>query len=151
MHGLYAAFWGSLLAMSLPLSGHAADYYRCIDNQGRVSFSDQGCTNGEALDLQPANSLPSPASQTQSRTPGRVSGQKETLSCGGLLDARERRTAMIRQQIRAGMSRADIESALGKPDRVSRHNGLTRYQYTNASGGERTVQFDEHDCVRTKR
>ena len=149
MQGLHALIWGGLLLAGLPLTSQGADYYRCLDEQGRVSFSDQSCLNGERLRLEPANSLPAPAATRQSTgVAGRVGGQEQTLPCGGLLDARERRTAMVRQEVRAGLSRADIESALGKPDRITRHNGLTRYQYAGAKGGTRTVRFDAHGCVK---
>lgn len=146
MQGLHALIWGVLL-VGVPLTSQGANYYRCVDAQGRVSFSDHGCPNGEALRLQPANSLPAPSPQPHHPNRGKVSGQEQALPCGGLLNAQERRTAMVRQEIRAGLSRADIESALGKPDRITRNHGLTRYQYTDRKGSTRTVRFDEHGCV----
>jgi hypothetical protein len=149
MQGLHALMTGALLLIGLPLTSQGADYYRCLDEQGRASFSDRGCPNGEALRLGPANSLPTPAATRESPgVAGRVSGQEQTLPCGGVLNAQERRTAMVRQDVRAGLSRADIESTLGKPDRITRHNGLTRYQYADAKGGTRTVRFDEQGCVK---
>ncbi|HTN31393.1 MAG TPA: DUF4124 domain-containing protein [Pseudomonas sp.] len=147
MQGLQALIWTGVLVIGLPLISQGADYYRCLDDQGQVSFSDQRCPNGERLRLEPANSLPAPSIQYQAA--GRVSGQQRTLPCGGLLDPRERRTAQIRREVRAGMSRGEIESALGKPEKISHRNGQTRYQYRDEQGGLRTVRFDEQGCVKS--
>jgi hypothetical protein len=148
MQGLHAVMTGALLLIGLPLTSQGADYYRCLDEQGRVSFSDQSCLNGERLRLGPANGLPAPAARQSASVAGRVSGQEQTSPCGGLLDPRERRTAQIRREVRAGMSRSEIESALGKPEKISRHDGQTRYQYRDEQGGLRSVRFDEHGCVK---
>jgi hypothetical protein len=49
------------------------------------------------------------------------------------------------------MTRADVESILGKPDRVSSQNGQTRYRYRDRQGNSRSVSFDEAGCVKGKR
>ncbi len=71
--------------------------------------------------------------------------------CGNLVIGSKRRTVMIRKQIRKGMPRRDVESMLGKPDKVTTHNGETRYHYSNAKGNKRQVTFDEAGCVKGKR
>src|SRR5690606_1663372 len=63
MQGLQALIWTGVLVIGLPLISQGADYYRCLDDQGQVSFSDQRCPNGERLRLEPANSLPAPSIQ----------------------------------------------------------------------------------------
>ena len=50
-----------------------------------------------------------------------IVGQSED-KCGNLISARERREAIINQRIVAGMSQQDVESALGKPDKISIRN-----------------------------
>ncbi|MNF11381.1 SmpA / OmlA family protein [compost metagenome] len=58
---------------------------------------------------------------------------------------------MIEGRIKAGMTRADVESTLGKPERISQQNGQVRYQYkSDHNHGTRTVSFDENGCVRGK-
>jgi len=72
-------------------------------------------------------------------------------TCGEALSSSERRRAVIRQQIRSGMSQRDVENALGKPDKVTSNNGQTRYHYADEKGNRRQVSFDESGCVKSKR
>ncbi len=65
--------------------------------------------------------------------------------CGNLLNSRERYHHIIKQQIRSGMSRRDVEKALGKPEKISRRNGRTHYQYA-----EQRISFDRAGCGRGK-
>ncbi|MNR64480.1 hypothetical protein D3C85_1871430 [compost metagenome] len=58
---------------------------------------------------------------------------------------------MIRQQVRAGMTRRDVESSLGEPDKITSQNGQTRYHYADQKGNRRQVTFDEAGCVKGKR
>ncbi|QXI31623.1 outer membrane protein assembly factor BamE [Pseudomonas vanderleydeniana] len=67
--------------------------------------------------------------------------------CGNQLDARSRRQAIIQQEVRPGMNRQEVESALGKPDRISTSNSTTRYHYNPKKGRSSLVQFDEKGCV----
>ena len=48
------------------------------------------------------------------------------------------------------MNRSDVESSLGKPDKVSEQNGQTRYVYQGKKGSKRNVSFDEAGCVKGK-
>lgn len=53
---------GVFLLSALWTTQAAAQFYKCVDNSGKVTFSDQGCTSGEsssALAIQPANSMDS--------------------------------------------------------------------------------------------
>jgi len=58
---------------------------------------------------------------------------------------------MIRQQVRSGMTQADVESALGEPDKITSQDGNTRYHYADRQGNKRQVTFDEAGCVKGKR
>ena len=78
-----------------------------------------------------------------------VVGEQED-GCGNLLSAQARRRAIVEKQVRAGMTRADIESALGKPDTITSSNGQTRYRYSSQKGRSKSVSFDENGCVRGK-
>ncbi|GIZ12208.1 hypothetical protein NCCP436_16240 [Pseudomonas sp. NCCP-436] len=50
------------------------------------------------------------------------------------------------------MSRTDVESSLGKPDKVTVSNGVQRYHYQakRKGGASRQVSFDETGCVKVK-
>ena len=49
------------------------------------------------------------------------------------------------------MTLADVESTLGRPDKISSQNGQLRYQYLDNQGRSRRVSFDENRCVKGKR
>ena len=62
-----------------------------------------------------------------------IVGQSED-KCGNLISARERREAIINQRVVAGMSQQDVESALGKPDKITIRNSATSYRYDTKRG-----------------
>lgn len=70
--------------------------------------------------------------------------------CGNLISARERREAIINQRVVAGMSQQDVESALGKPGRISIRNSATTYRYDTKRGRSAQVEFDERGCTKGK-
>ncbi len=71
--------------------------------------------------------------------------------CGNRVTGSERRSAIINKQIRAGMTRSDVESALGRPESITSSNGRDRLRFRNSSGQVRTVSFDEYGCVLGRR
>ena len=48
------------------------------------------------------------------------------------------------------MTQRDVESALGKPDKITTNDGQTRYHYADDKGNKRQVNFDEYGCVKAK-
>ena len=78
-----------------------------------------------------------------------VVGTKQD-GCGNRLSSSERRRAVIRQQVRGGMTQRDVESALGKPDKITTNDGQTRYHYADDKGNKRQVNFDEYGCEKAK-
>lgn len=68
--------------------------------------------------------------------------------CGNLLSSSEKRQAIIRREVRSGMSSADVESSLGKPDRITRQNSRQRYHYRDKRGDNQLISFDEAGCVK---
>ncbi|HHW1845644.1 TPA: outer membrane protein assembly factor BamE domain-containing protein, partial [Pseudomonas aeruginosa] len=91
------------------------------------------------------------ASIGRKSVPLAVIGEREDR-CGRRLDEKERRKAIVEQRIMAGMTRSDVERALGKPDRVSGNNAEVRYQYkADKRRGARSVSFDQEGCVKGKR
>ena len=166
MQGLLrAAFCASLLYSST--SSLAANVYRCEDDSGHITFTLQGCATNQKLQVQNADN-PRPGegkpvllakSKKQPRRSKAHKSQEQQLvvvgehqdGCGNQLTGSARRTAIISQQIRSGMTLKDVESALGKPDKVSSQNGLMRYLYRDKEGNSKQVSFDENGCVRSKR
>ncbi|MDH4612705.1 DUF4124 domain-containing protein [Pseudomonas sp. BN102] len=147
---------------------HAASIYRCKDGEGHVSFNQHGCPADSQEELQRLKSLNLLGSQANQREireeylpiPNReraehsnevvVVGEREA-PCDQPITPQERRQAIIRKQVRAGMTRADVESALGKPERISSSNGRLRYHYQPQKGTRHQVDFDESGCVRSRR
>ncbi|OWJ90953.1 hypothetical protein B6S59_26060 [Pseudomonas sp. A46] len=143
----------------------AASVYRCIAEDGHLSFNQHGCpadSQGEEQQTRTPNLVSSeplqrevsderfPIMDWESPEPSRdvvVVGEREII-CGGLISPRERRQAIIRKQVRQGMTRTDVESALGKPDRISGRNGQVNYHYKPKKGASQLVSFDEEGCVK---
>jgi len=154
-----------LLALGLLLgcaSAQAATVYRCEDASGHLTFSASGCAPDSESSLQAAeNARPGGAKPTLMAkpkvAPRKVAPEPTVVAakadgCGDLLSARERRQAIIRGQVKAGMSRADVENALGQPRRISQLDTVTRYHYDARNRQERArlVTFDENGCVRRR-
>ncbi len=156
----------SLLCAALWLaatSAQAATVYRCQSSDGHLTYTLSGCPDSSEQHIQHAfNPSPGgdqitpmaiPEESPKRSTPHKtlvVIGQKPD-GCGDQLSRSERRTAVIRQEVRSGMSKSDIESSLGKPDKITSNNGTTRYHYVDPEGNRRQVNFDESGCVKSKR
>ena len=154
-----------LLAVTAPLQ--AANVFRCEDSKGHITYTQQGCPTDQQLAVQTADNLPPgagkpvamAASARQSRNKAGKTKIAKNLTivaeqedgCGNRVIGSQRRTAIIRQQIRAGMTQGDVESALGKPDEQSMVNGDTQYLYKTDKGTQRKVSFDQNGCVKNKR
>lgn len=162
MQGLHCAAFCVILLCPLPTLGSSV--FRCEDANGHVTFTRQGCPDDHSQRLQEAYNptpgsgkpvpLAKPRKTSHENTPKAdreltVIGIKQD-GCGNHLNSRERRVAIIKQQIRLGMSRSDVESSLGKPDKISEQNGQTRYLYQGKKGNKRNVSFDEAGCVKGK-
>lgn len=162
MNKLLAAGCCALLFDATPLL--AANVYRCADGAGNLTFSQQGCPANQTAQIQEAlNPTPSSGKAVPMAKPlaQRKRTKKEATrsltvvgeqddGCGNRITGNARRSAMISQQIRPGMTRADVESTFGAPDTVTSRNGQVQYRYSG-KGRTRTISFDEHGCVRGKR
>lgn len=153
----------ALLLLAGPV--HAASVYRCVDETGHVTFTRQGCSPSQTTQMQNAfNPTPGSGKATRMAEPPQPKQQRRMVDtqttltvvgeqddgCGNLLTQQARRKAIVEKQVRAGMTRADIESALGRPDVITSSNGQTRYRYTSRKGRSKSVSFDENGCVRGK-
>jgi hypothetical protein len=144
----------------------ASTVFRCEDDKGHITYTLHGCPAEARQDLQEAYN-PTPgkgkavplAKPLKSRTKAKgekkddgqvvVVGAKQD-GCGNQLTGSERRRAVIRQQVRGGMTQRDVESSLGEPDKITSHDGQTRYHYADDKGNKRQVTFDEYGCVKGK-
>lgn len=152
-----------LLYPSAPAS--ASTVFRCEDSKGHITYTLHGCPESASLDLQEAHN-PTPgkgkavplAKTKKPRSKAKSKDKNEQLvvvgtkqdGCGNQLSSSERRRAVIRQQVRSGMTQRDVESALGKPDKITTNDGQTRYHYADDKGNKRQVNFDEYGCVKAK-
>ncbi|WP_298182812.1 DUF4124 domain-containing protein [uncultured Pseudomonas sp.] len=162
MQGLHCAAFCVILLCPLPTLGSSV--FRCEDANGHVTFTRQGCPDDHSQRLQEAyNPTPGSGKPVPLAKPRKASHQNTQKAdreltvigikqdgCGNHLNSRERRAAIIKQQIRLGMSRSDVESSLGKPDKITEQNGQTRYVYQDKKGNKRNVSFDEAGCVKGK-
>ncbi|WP_152221901.1 outer membrane protein assembly factor BamE [Pseudomonas sp. SCB32] len=162
------------LLISLVPTSEAALVFRCTAADGSVLFSQYGCPVERQQDIQEASN-PTPGSgdpvpmaipkesapqKPQARSKGQgkegaheavvVVGEQQN-GCGNRVTGSARRKAIIEGRVKTGMTRGDVESALGRPDRVSQHNETMRYHYeADKKHGARTVTFDEDGCVTGK-
>lgn len=149
--------------LCLPASGGATTFHRCEAPDGSLTFTTMSCASNEQLSLQEVRPY-SPGSTVALIPEARheeMSGmniRKREMAvvgrtqdkCGDLIDARQKREAIINQRIIAGMSQQDVESALGKPDKISIRNSSTSYRYDLKRGRSAQIDFDEKGCVTGK-
>jgi len=161
MNKLLASGCCALLLTTTPTL--ATSIYRCVDETGHLTFTRQGCPTHQTSEKQQAFN-PTPSSSTtvpmakpqKKRTERRKKDQSLTIvgeqddGCGNRMTGSARRNAMISQQSRPGMTRADIESTFGKPDSITSRNGQVQYRYSARKGRTHTISFDENGCVRGK-
>ena len=153
-----------LIALLSPPWALATTIHRCEAANGRITFTTLSCTTGEsrspheiktftpgstAAALMPEAETRGPASAKIKRRDPTVVGKIQD-KCGNLISARERREAIINRRVVAGMSQQDVESALGKPDRISIRNSATSYRYDTLRGRSAQVEFDERGCTKGK-
>jgi len=163
----------SLLTSLVPTS-EAASVFRCTAADGSVLFTQYGCPVEQRQEIQeasnptPGNDEPVPMAipkeSAPQKPPARSKPQSMDLEhetvvvvgeqqngCGNRVTGSTRRKAIIEGRVRTGMTRGDVESALGRPDRISQHNETLRYHYdADKKHGARTVTFDEDGCVMGK-
>ena len=151
-------FFAALLF--LPFLASAATVHRCEDENGKITFTTLACPAGHELKLQNAhNPLPGTVATPSAPSEPKIKKRSEALvivgqrddGCGNVLNAEQRRRAIINQQTPAGMTKRDVESLLGKPDKIVGRNAELRYVYEERKGKSRQVTFDENGCVKGKR
>lgn len=123
----------ALLALS---AGASAQVFKCVDGQGRVTFSQTPCVGqkSDAVDVKIDKSRPA-SSQPSLRGTGEFDRINKSIRSGGAVSkrpqARERRTnckefnstalrtMIVKRQVVVGMTRKNALDAWGKPTRVN--------------------------------
>ncbi|QXH99172.1 cell envelope protein SmpA [Pseudomonas monsensis] len=149
--------------LCLPPAGAATTLHRCEAVDGSVTFTSMSCANGEQRSVQevhpylPGSVIAVIPEHDHEETSGMKNRRREpgvvgtaVDQCGNLISARQRREAIINQRVIAGMSQEDVESALGKPDKVNVRTSTTSYRYDLKRGRSAQVDFDERGCVKGK-
>ncbi|MBV4485561.1 cell envelope protein SmpA [Pseudomonas sp. SWRI153] len=148
--------------LPLALADASTTLHRCEAADGSVTFTSMSCASGEHRSVQEvhpyspgwvaimpqANHEAVTGIKNKGREPGIV-GRTED-QCGNLIDSRQRREAIINRRIIAGMSQRDVESALGKPDKINTRTSTTSYRYDLKRGRSAQIDFDERGCVKGK-
>ncbi|MBC9251399.1 hypothetical protein A9179_14085 [Pseudomonas alcaligenes] len=161
LRSICAGSCAALLCLSTATT--ASTVFRCEDSGGHITYTLQGCPTEADQQLQSAdNSTPgqgkavplAKVSKGERKHDKQASdlvvvGTKQD-GCGNRVTGSERRTAMIRQQVRSGMTQSDVQSSLGTPDKITSQDGQTRYHYEDNDGNRRQVTFDEAGCVKGK-
>jgi hypothetical protein len=149
--------------LCLPPSGAAVTLHRCEAVDGSITFTSMSCAQGERRSEQDVHPyLPGSVAavmpeHNHEETSGMTNRIREPVivghtedRCGNLIDARQRREAIINRRVIAGMSQQDVESALGKPDKVNIRTSATSYRYDLKRGRSAQIDFDERGCVKAK-
>lgn len=167
----FAAFASILL---ISAGAHAAAVFKCVDEKGKVTFTaNANCPRGHDLqDVVSAHNAPpsgtGPATlmaappAARSVQPGQgsggLSGQGYTVvggssgqsPCATGLSDRDLRTAMVRKEVVPGMTRDQIESMYGKPNRDGSARGAGATTYFNDKYVDVTsIRYDSSGCVRS--
>ncbi|WP_223534380.1 cell envelope protein SmpA [Pseudomonas sp. GL-B-16] len=149
--------------LSPPPLALATTVQRCEAANGRITFTTLSCAAGESVSLQDVRAFTPgstmalmPPAEPRKTSGMKIQRQEPTVvgqaqdKCANLISARQRREAIINQRVVAGMSQQDVESALGKPDRISIRNSATSYRYDTLRGRSAQVEFDERGCTKGK-
>ncbi|WP_244154447.1 DUF4124 domain-containing protein [Ectopseudomonas composti] len=137
---------------------YAASVFRCVGADGHVTFTRHGCSDDQEQHLQDArNHTPSSGKAIPLADPDRrtatasassgelvIVGQQDD-GCGNLLSSSERRQAIIRKEVRRGMSRADVESTSGQAGQSHKQ------QWTAALSLPRETQRREQSAGQLRR
>jgi len=153
-----------LFTLLCPTWALATTIHRCETANGQITYTTLGCAIGENFSRQsirtytPGNAMTAlmpeaefrgTSTTTTKRRAPVVVGETQD-KCGNLISAGERREAIMRKRIIAGMSQQDVESALGKPNKISIRNSSTRYRYDSKRGRSALIEFDERGCTKGK-
>ncbi|KPW90038.1 hypothetical protein ALP58_02589 [Pseudomonas savastanoi] len=159
---VHLSLWSALLCAPAPAT--ASTVHRCEDASGKIMFTTLGCPESHSTSMQRAFNAPPgtnigllPPANLSAPTRRKPAGQELVVvgtrddGCGNRLSAEQRRAAIINQRTPPGMTMRDVESLLGRPDKITNRNGELHYVYNQKKGRSNNVTFDGNGCVKGKR
>lgn len=169
---LLTLFFATLLAGN----AYAATMFKCVDAEGRVTFTQANCPDNHELDdvVSAHNAAPSgtsapvqmaaPRQQIQKPAAGYseqhragptppnsvtvVGGSAKRAPCSTGLSDRDLRTAKVRGEVVPGMSRKDVEDMYGKPNKDGHARGAGSSTYFRDKYVQVThVRYGQDGCA----
>ncbi len=141
----------------IDLLSAATQVYKCTTNNGAVTFNDSGCSDNSVqatLKLHAPMTIPGLSQSTikqnlsaHKKNPVRVTVVTDNKHPCGTTDQAQRRSDLVRKQVKSGMSQAEVESMFGKPLSQRSNNGKVSASYRNGKNKTRNVRFDQNGCV----
>lgn len=139
------------------LSTAQVHIYKCITPQGHIIFNDSGCqgtTEQQTLSVAPTMTIPAlPRSVIEaqlkpaSTQPQAITVISDAKTPCGTFNPTQRRTDLIRLQVKSGMSRTEVDSMFGRALKERNHNGTISVTYPSPHGKQRNVRFNQQGCV----
>ncbi len=146
-----------ICSCNIHLRSAAAQVYKCTANNGAITFNDSGCPDNSmqsTYPLQAPMTIPGLSQSTikqalaaQKKTPVRVTVVADNKHPCGTVDLAQRRSDLVRKQVKSGMSQAEVESMFGKPLSQRSNNGKLSASYRSGKNKTRNVRFDQNGCV----
>lgn len=156
-------------------NAQAATVFKCVDAAGKTTFTQQNCPENHSLEdvvrarnptisgsgpaarmarpVDGTSSLPSSISQPSQRATPRVNvvgASAPQPGCSTGLNDRDLRAAKVRGEVVTGMTRGEVESIYGSPNRNPSTRGAGRSTYWNDKYLSATsVSYDRNGCVRS--
>lgn len=130
----------------------AASMNKCVDAQGRVTFTQQACPGGGAgqqIQVKSASegmriANPSEISPVQ----GSASGRNAYTHCSDMTQV-DARYLIGHQKIQVGMSAEDAKESWGAPTKINRSSsGLDQWVYDLGPGKSQYLYVDSFGCVK---
>lgn len=151
-----------LLYPSAPAS--ASTVFRCEDSKGHITYTLHGCPGQRQQGLQeattprPAKARPSPGQDQEAAQQARAKDEQLVVvgtkqdGCSNQLQQQRTARAVIRQQIRSGMTQRDVEEARSASlTRSPTNDGQTRYPLHRRQGQQTPGELQsEYGCVKAK-
>lgn len=141
-------------------AAQAAPMNKCVDAQGHVTFTQQACAGGLAgeplnvksasggMSLGPARQPDAPVAQDQATRRSEVSVVGGTASeCGGGSE-QDVRSAVVRNQVYAGMTAKQAQQSWGAPSKINRSSsGDDQWVYYRGGAEMQFIYVDQSGCV----
>lgn len=128
----------------------ATNLFKCKDAEGRVTFTQQACSDGQAGEKVKVTSASKGmliANPSQVAPSTESSHRKSFNQCGDLTQV-DISYLTGNRKIQVGMTAEDVEKSWGRPDQInSSSQGDDQWVYERANYESQYVYVDGSDCV----